>query len=74
MRKERQKDCSTMKNNPASTLLKNNASAEIKPTDWPLGKNELKDHILIRLGYKRMKHLVEPVLFSSARSNIHMLR
>ncbi len=48
---------------------RNLRSAGIKPTTSTLGSAESKDHILARLGVRRMNHLVAPGLYSLGKPN-----
>ena len=47
-----------------SMPLENEDSPEIWMTTWSTGNTELKDHILARIGFKRMEHRVAPGLYS----------
>ena len=56
-----------MKNTGGSEDTQILGSAEIRTTTWSTGSAELRDHILARVGFKRMGHLVAPGLFSIGR-------
>ena len=56
-----------MKNADGSVETESVGSVEIKKTTWAMGNAELKDHILARVGFKRMGHKVAPGLYSIGR-------
>ena len=56
-----------MKNASGSGVTGSMGSTEIRTTTWSTGNAELRDHILARVGFKRMGHLVVPELYSIGR-------
>jgi len=51
-------------NNREFEFSKKEDNNAMTTTTWSIGRSELKDHILARLGYKRMNHRVAPGLYS----------